>query len=388
MLNRDVLSNSQPGTGNIGFGLPHLTIPTPFVTSVVLKNNGSKSVTYHLDADFRERSDAKAVSVKVPGSVRVPAHGAVRVPVVVTVNPAKLAPWPFTGTASATGAGSALNAPEADGYLTASAGGQKLHLGWQILPHRSADVQAPGKLKLNRSGSGTLGLLNQSPVLSGTSHVYALTGTSPKYADPGPGDPGSPGSNFAVIDLAAAGVRDSGANVEFAIASQDRFTTALYPAGYEVDIDTNADGKVDFAVYHEESGGLGASGLDVAVLVNVATGASKTLGYTVTDFDSSTLVFRVPLAELGLAAGATFGFDVLAYDNYFTGDVTDAVEGMSWTVGAAKYTAPSEIVTAPARPKLVKVGTNASAGTSTQTGLLLLHDDARTKDFSVVQITK
>ena len=111
-------------------------------------------------------------------------------------------------------------------------------------------------------------------MLDGRVNVYGLTGTSPREAAPAPGEPGSPGSNIAVIDLAAAGVRDDVATdlVQFAVAGQQRQTVPLYPAGYEIDIDTNRDGEVDYAVFQQEAVGFGSSGQSLVVVLNVATG--------------------------------------------------------------------------------------------------------------------
>ena len=43
----------------------------------------------------------------------------------------------------------------------------------------------------------------------------------------------------------------------------------------------------------------------------------------------------MPLTALGLTTGTTFDFSVYAFDNYFSGAVTDAIEGQTWTVGGS-----------------------------------------------------
>ena len=65
----------------------------------------------------------------------------------MTIDPAKLAEWPFTHSAGFTGDGTALNGPEFDGLIKAVATDETLHLGWTVLPERSADVSTAGSAK-------------------------------------------------------------------------------------------------------------------------------------------------------------------------------------------------------------------------------------------------
>jgi len=318
----------------------------------------------------------------------VPAGGVSSFTVQVTIDPAKLAEWPFTHSAGFTGEGTALNGPEFDGLIKAVATDETLHLGWTVLPERSADVSTAGSAK---AGS-QITLTNASTVLDGAAQVFGLTGTSPKMPKPAPGTPGSPGSNAAVIDLQAAGVRDDVATnlIQFAVAGWQRQTIPLYPAGYEVDIDTNRDGKVDFAVFQQEAVGVGSSGQSIVVVLNVATGAAQTFFFTDANFDSATQVLSAPLSALGLTRGSTFDFSVLAFDNYFTGNVTDAIVDQTWTVGSSKFALQggAEAVSVPAGSSLkVTVTRNASAGETTSTGLLFLYDNAATRDAQPVRIS-
>lgn len=386
-----VLINRQPGNGNIGLGLPHLTTRQTFQARVSIRNTGSAAKTYLLSPEFRDAADRAAVTVRAPASVRVPARGTASVTVRITIDPAKLPLWPFTGRAGLTGSGAELNAPEIDGYLRAIATDETLHLGWTVLPHRSADVSAAQNNVRLRDGSGTFTLRNASRVLDGSVNVFGLTGTSGNLPRPGAGQPGSPGSNVAVIDLAAAGVRDDLATgvVQFAVAGRERQTVPLYPAGYQIDVDTNRDGTVDYSVFQREAVGAGSSGLSLVYVRNVATEVETAYYYTIADFDSSTQVLTVPLAALGLSRGSTFGFSVLAYDNYFSGLITDRIEGQTWTVGSEKYglagSADSLVVPSGGSTR-VTVTANPAAGESTQTGFLLLFDDNKTRDFGVVQV--
>ena len=389
LTNSGVLLNKALGSGNVGFGLPHLTKKTTFSAGLSIRNTGSTAKTYLLSPTFRESADENAgVTVKTPSQVNVPAGGVSSFDVQVTIDPATLAEWPFTHAAGFTGDGTALNGPEFDGLIKAVATDETLHLGWTVLPERSADVSTAGSAK---AGS-QITLSNGSAVLDGAAQVFGLTGTSPKMPKPAPGSPGSPGSNQAVIDLQAAGVRDDVATnlIQFALAGWQRQTIPLYPAGYEVDIDTNRDGNVDFAVFQQEAVGFGSSGQSIVVVLNVATRAAQAFFFTDANFDSATQVLSAPLSALGLTRGSTFDFTVLAFDNYFTGTVTDVIADQTWTVGSSKFALQggAEQLSVPAGRSLkVTVSRNASAGETTSTGLLFLYDNGATTDAQPVRIS-
>ncbi len=390
---RGILVNAQTGNGNIGLGLPHLTRRTSFEQQVVVRNYSTAARTYALGTTFRDPADAAlgALTVKLPRSVTVPAGTSRTVDLRITIDPAKLPRWPFTNTAGSTGDGTALNGPELDGYVTATWGDEQLHLGWQVLPQRSADVSASATTNGPRT---TVRLRNASKVADGPVDVYGLTGSSPQQPAPRPGEPGSAGSNQAQVDLASVGVADfltgdPDADVlAFALAGYDRQTVPAYPAGYEVDVDTDRDGTADFAVFNSELGGFATTGQTAAVVVDLATGEQNAYYYTIGDFDSSTIVYYVPPAALGLEAGDTFDFSVLAYDNYFSGTVTDVVDGMTWTLGSSRFDLTGATVTVPAGGRgTVTVRTDASAGPSSESGLLLLYGTAKSRDSQEVRIT-
>jgi minor extracellular serine protease Vpr len=389
LKDQGVLLNKAAGAGNVGFGLPHLTSKTTFTAGLSIRNTGSTAKKYLLSTTFREAADADgAVVAKVPGSVNVPAKGVTAFDVTVTIDPQKLAEWPFTHSAGFTGDGSELNTPEFDGLVKATGTDETLHLGWTVLPERSADVSTPG----TATAGSKITLTNASKALDGAAQVFGLTGTSPKMPKPAPGTPGSAGSNQAVIDLQAAGVRDDVNTdlVQFALAGWQRQTVPLYPAGYEVDIDTNRDGNVDFAVFQQEAVGFGSSGQSVVQVLNVATREATPFFFTDANFDSSTQVLSAPLSALGLSRGSTFDFSVLAFDNYFTGTQSDEIVGQTWTVGSSKYALQggAEQLTVPAGRSLkVTVSRNASAGETTSTGLLFLYDNAATRDAQPVRIS-
>ena len=376
--------------GNVGLGIPSVTSTYRDQVELTLTNTSDERKSYNLAASFRDTADAQSGAVQLkfsPSKVVLQPGKSRTVKVLVTIDGSKLEAWPFDWAGSI-GSGSALNGPEFDGWITATAGSEVLHLGWTVLPRKAADVSTADSVRLDRHGEGAVTLRNGSQVAAGSSEVFALTGTSERMPEPAAGDPGTPGSNAAVIDLAATGVRvdlDNGV-AEFAVATYDRRTVLTYPAEFDVYVDSDNDGTDDYVLYTAELGGFAATGQTVVYVVNLATGAGGAYYYAGAGFDSSTMILTAPLGALGITEGQTFSFSVYAFDNYFTGYLTDAIEGQVFTAGEQKYAAdPYVEVDAKDRAKLGIMATDA-AGESTQTGLLLLHQSAAESDFSVVTV--
>ena len=374
--------------GHVGLGIPSVTTTNErFEIELSITNTTKSNKKYDLAATFRDEADRAlgAASWKLsPSSVQVPAGKTKKVTVDLRIDGSKLNPWAFDD-AGTIGDGAALNGPELDGLITATSGSEVLKLGWTVLPRKAADVSVQGKPKVDKKGNATVELRNASKVEDGYAEVYSLTGTSPRLPN---GGPGAPGSEENIIDLAAVGVHtDTDEDVvQFAIASHDRWTHPNYPIEYDVYIDSDNDGTSDFVLYQAENGGFAVSGQSVVYVYDLKTRDTSAYYYNNAGFDSSVMVFTVPASVLGLTEGQTFSFDVYAFENYFTGERTDAIEGMSFTVGQPKFVTDNE-VTVPAKGRAtLDVSTNVDAGPSTETGLLLRHYSAATNDFSVVTL--
>lgn len=386
-----VLTTTGPG-GNIGLGIPSVTT-SKYTTDVelTLTNTSGANRQYSLAATYREEADeaSGAVTIKLsPDSTTVPAGKTQKVRVQVTIDGSKLQDWPFDDVGAIGGDGAQLNGPEFDGWITATSDSENVKIGWTVLPKKAADVSTSSTLKLKKDGSGTLKLKNSSSVAAGDVELFALTGTSPELPDPAPGEPGSPGSNAAITDLAALGVREPEPGlIQFGVATYDRRTVLNYPAEFDVYVDSNNDGTDDYVVYNAELGGFAITGQTVVYVANLATGASTAYYYDDGGFNSSTQILTAPTAALGIAPGQTFGISVYAFDNYFTGASTDVIDGQTFTAGQSKYTPSSGHVAVSAKSgSTVAVQATGATGASTQSGLLLLYRSAATNDYGVVQI--
>lgn len=371
-------------TGSLSFGYHTITDNRTFNKRVLVRNYSTEWRFYTVSPRFRYADDAAsgAVTVQAPYRVVVPPNGTASFAVILRVNASKLPSWELNG-GSRGGDGYRLQGVEFDGHLNLSGGGDNIHLAWQILPHKAAAVNArPDQLNL-RNGQGELTLRNRGAT-AGRVDVFSLTGTSPQVKKkelPRPGD------NFAIIDLKAVGVRlvDLGGapGIQFGITTYGERAHPNYPAEFDVYVDTNRDGTPDSLIFNGELGAFGSSGQNVVYVVNLTTGLGGPVAFSDADLNSANVILTVPLAAVGLKPDSQFSFSVLAGDNYFTGNITDAIENMTYTPGTPRFVAtgvPTGGIPAGGSSTLAvqEVAGGATASPS-QTGLLLLYRDAPLK---------
>ncbi len=388
-VNRAVASGTAAwdvdGNGaSLSFGFHAIADQAVLHKNVAVRNYGSSSKTYSITPSFRFANDAAsgAVTVDTPSSIQVPGGQTKQFDVKLTVDASKLPTWDLNG-GSRGGDGFRLQGVEFDGYITINGGANDtVHVAWHVLPHKAAEVRADrNSVPLGGDGSGSFSLRNQSQVLDGGVDVFSLTGTSDRIKKqflPQPGD------NFAIVDLRAVGVRmiDIGGGafgVQFGIDTYGARAHPNYPAEFDVFIDSNRDGNVDFIVFNAENGTFASTGQNVVGVFNVATSAVSVVFFTDADLNSGNAILTAPLAAVGLTASTKFDFSVFVFDNYFTGFLTDAIEDMTYTLGTPRF-APSASSFTIAKGSSGALGITRPTGGATaspsQTGLLLMYRDA------------
>lgn len=372
--------DASGNAASLSFGYHGITERVRLRERVSVKNYGTSSKTYSIAPSFRYADDAAsgAVTVSTPSSIRVGAGQTRRFEVMLEIDPSKLPVWDLNG-GSRGGDGFRLQGVEFDGYITINGGpSDTVHVAWQVLPHRSAEVRTQSnEVELGSSGTASVGVENRSAVLDGRVDVFSLTGRSERIRKrflPRPGD------NFAIVDLKAVGVRQSGANIQFAMDTFGARSHPNYPAEFDIFIDSNRDGTDDFVVFNLENGGFAATGQNVVAVANLATGAAAVVAFTDADLNSGNAILGVPMALVGLTPTTTFAFSVVVFDNYFTGAATDAIENMTYTLGTPKFTATGLPAAIPAGGTatldIASVPGGASASPS-QIGFLLMYRDAK-----------
>jgi hypothetical protein len=348
---------------------------------VEVRNRTRKKQTLSITPSFRYSADATgAVTLHTQSSVTVPPNGSVKFPVLLKVDGARLPVWTLNGGARG-GDGFRLQEVEFDGLLTLSDGQNDIHLPWHVLPHRAAAVLAFPPLAFLREGSASITIKHFGGTIDARVDPFSLLGTSdriPRSELPGPGD------NFAVVDLRFVGARlansSAGPVIQFGINTFGKRSHPNYPAEFDILVDNNRDGTADFIIFNLENGGFGVTGQNVVAVVNAVTGAGSIFFFTDADLNSANAILTAPLGALGLTPTTTFDFSVLAIDNYFTGNVTDMIEGITYTPAVPRYVASGIPATGvPVNGKtVVTIGevSGGAAASRSQSGILLLYRDA------------
>ncbi|WP_161965149.1 S8 family serine peptidase [Ornithinimicrobium cerasi] len=341
--------------------------------TVLVRNYTGAGRTYSVTPEFRYADDRASGAVRFvgPRSVRVPAGQTKKVDVIMKIDASRLPAYVLDGGPRG-GDGPSLATNEFDGYVVISGGGDTVHLPWHVLPHRAAEVTSPASVDLT-AGTGSLQLSNTTSDsgLGAAVEVFALTGTSPQI--PASELPAI-GENRAVIDLRAVGVRGDAGVMQFGITTYGDRSHPNYPAEFDVYLDTNRDGRDDYVVYNADLG----TGQNVVYVSRVGSGVGTAYYFTDANLNSANAILTVPMSAVGLSPGRQFDVSVYAFDNYFTGSLTDAITGMTFTVGTPRY-AVGELtpLVEPGTTSTLTVTAPAGGATASpsQSGFLLLHRD-------------
>jgi subtilisin family serine protease len=360
--------------------------PLKFKRKLTVKNLGKSKLKYTLAADFRDPADAASGAVAIsfaPSVATLDPGQKVDVNVFLELRPAKLPDWSLDSGPNG-GNGEALRAMEFDGHVRVTSGNQRIAVPWHILPHKAADNRILLPELALTDGAGSFDIRNLKGAVTGTSELFALTGTSPLDYPLPP----APGASIATPDLAAVGVRylpDGGGALQFAIATHDERSHANYPAEFDVILDTDGNGILDRVIYNTELNGFAQTGQNVTVLAQYPSYA--TIGiyfYTDADLNSQAATLTVPLGPLGAGPNQPLGFLVAAFDNYFTGALADVIDDngnlMRFTPAQPKFAVGSPSVdVAPGGTASVPVTYNApgAPASPSQLGILAIHRDAK-----------
>jgi hypothetical protein len=415
-VNRAVASStsvwdaSNPLSVSMSFGTYRVSANQTFKKKVVIRNYSPSARTYTISNTYRDAPNTTGFTLSFPPTIFVGPNSSANFTVTATVNAASLPTWTLNGGSNG-GTGDLLNTVEYAGYLTFSDPNDTVHLPWHILPHKSANVLT-GVSSLALNGNPTLlPISNLSAPISGQTDTFSLTGTGVQF--PASVLP-APGSDFAVINLQSVGVRLVCTNsncttfgAQFAITTFGQRSHPDFPAEFDVRIDVNGDGTDDLVVYNEDIGlattGV-ISGQNGTFVADLAAGtASGPYFYTGADLDSANAILTAPLSALTSAAGSVtvnsqFTFSVLAFDNYYTGNLTDFIAGMKYELDMPQeYTLSTFVVPAAFNGSISVAPNNAAhpyfsgpynGNSPSQKGILFLYTNGKTgQESSTVLVT-
>jgi subtilisin family serine protease len=338
---------SDAPTSALSFGFVDAFEATTVLTQeVTVANYGVTPQTLDISSTFRFADDETngAVDVSAPANVLVPAGDTATFDVTLTIDGDALRDW--TANSGGNGASAAtFNVLEYDGYLELDNDAtEPFHLPWHVLPRLSGDTTAAddtveitgetlgvpsGEVALNNAGVGPTAI-----------EGYSLIGESSQLPT------GAEGANLPTIDIRYAGVQTipvpagfcSGAAsflLLLSVNTWERQTHANAPAAFEWDIDIDADGEADWAVFNFELAGNLSDGRNVVIAQSIADPDDSTI-FFFTDHatNSANTVLTICAEQIGLT-GADFGTpltaDLLAVDIYFMGRVTDQILGMEFS---------------------------------------------------------
>jgi hypothetical protein len=371
--------------GSLSYGYQAISDPVDIARKLVVRNYSNHPITYSLSPSFRYADDQASGAVtfkELPSSITVDSNNREVVWVILHIDPSKLPIWNMN-SGSQGGNGQLLNGVEYDGYLSLDGGSadSKISVPWHVLPHRSADVWSQNQNVALNGDTKQIELENDSPVLAGRTEVFNLTGTSDQISKdhlPGPGD------NFAIVDLRSVGVRAVGSNIQFGIDTYGQRSHANYPAEFDIYIDKDNNGSYDYVVFNLENGGFGVTGQNVVEVFNLATNAGSIFFFNDADLNSGNAIMTAPMSAVGLTPSTKFRYSVYAFDNYFTGALTDAIENMTMTLGTPRFTfgAPSSFSVPASTIQSILISNNAGGDTASpsQLGFQLLYRDAKASD--------
>ncbi len=384
--------NSELYTDGVSLSLGYhrlLTGTHIFSRTVLVRNYSNADRQYTITPTFRYISDALsgAVLPSVPATISVAANATATFPISWTVNVSNLPIWNFP--ASQLGTGSLLRNFEFDGYLLVGDVTDTVSLPWHILPHRAAGILTPTVTSavVTTTAPIVAALNNPNGARSGRVDAFMLTEINPQDYTTLLGR----GENEAVVDLRYVGVRAVSLGggqfgVQFAINTWQPRTHPNYPAEFDIYIDSDRDGDDDYVIFNAEQTGFAATGVNLVFVGPLPSGPFQAFFFADADFNSGNIILTVPADRIGLnltnpALWQPFDFYVLAFDNYFTGNLTDFSADVM-TVNPAFPRATVSI-----SPSPVPTGSSSSLNINTlaynapespsQQGILLMYRDAQ-----------
>jgi len=201
------------------------------------------------------------------------------------------------------------------------------------------------------------------------------------------------GCNETVIDIKEVGIRDFGADtpttaddlIQFAVTIWDSpYRAGQYPVEFDVYVNSDEDELPDYRIFNADRALTGNDGRSVVFVCPLPTTTCRAFFFTDSDFNTQNWILTVPASAIGVEPGEKFAFQVLAFDAYFTGNLTDCspddcASYHTYTPGKPKYAVDDVFPIVPAGGRLdltVRRVSGGGAASPSQIGLLLLYRQA------------
>ncbi|OMH32270.1 hypothetical protein BGP79_07345 [Tersicoccus sp. Bi-70] len=335
----------DPTLTSVSFGVLEVgTQPVTVTKNVTVRNNTTSPITYA--AAYKASSEVPGVAYSVPATVAVPAAGSATVPVTLTIaNPAALAKSEDPSLEATQSDIARQFMAEAAGRLTLTAAG-KPNLRVPVYASvKPVSAMSAGTVAFGANPTSTLvplsGRGNSQTGFGAIVGGFQLGASSTKL--PASAQPQRDvldlqyvGANSSVPAVSAAGGNSDNALVNFGISTWANTPVISGGTEYDVEVDTNGDGKADFvtfttripdvdlpvaATYPIVNGALGDQ-VDLQA-VNGQTGAVDTNTF---DTNAFTIPVQAKAYGLDLTKSAPIQYRVSSYNSYSSA----AVDSTSW----------------------------------------------------------
>ena len=350
---------------------------------VTVSNYSDHRVRYDIDSSFRFANDEAngAVSISTQSHVWVPANGTQSFKVTLGIDGAALREWGI-GSGSNGAESSGITTFEYDGYITLTpADGEALHLAWHVLPRKADAVRGRRSVLTAPTDFGYAygeGTLANVGVGAARIEAFSLLGRSPDLP------PSEQAAQAPVTDIRYFGATTYDGSavcgpdtflMRFAINTWEHQSTAQVPNAFIISIDTDGDGISEYDVYNFDLAFTLGDGRNVTWVDDFVNGVSSAFFFTEHSFNSGNTVLTVCSQQMGLTTADFFlpmTASVLAFDLYFTGNITDAIDGVQFSPLGERYVGLIDTID-PHSSGVLSVYDFGRAGTNpSESGLLLI----------------
>jgi len=374
-------------TGALSFGFADVSKDVQTLHRTVrVRNYSDRALTYRIVPTFRYADDVDtgAVSVSAPQKVTVQAGSDATFPVKMTIRGAMLrGNYMNSGNMGANPAALTIN--EYDGYLVLDDGSHPIHLAWQVLPRKAAEVKGRSVLTFNKAGVDRVALNN---IGVGTAQIdaYSLLAVSPNLPQ------GPEGGQTPTPDIRAVGITTIPVPAGFCSAN-DSFLwvfavntwerqSHLVPVSHQFILDTNRDGTADYVVLNRDLSGptTVSDGRQVSWVLNVATGSLSAFFFAEHATNTGNTALIICGEQIGMNAAdfltTQVDMDVVAQDFYFGGP-GDEVTGLTITPLGERYFGVPEDLPGKTNGSMQVIDFGPLPGNSEELGLMLFTNGDR-----------